>query len=261
MMLACLDGEILPAEQATIAVTDEGLLRGDGVFEVMRLYGGRPYGLRAHLERMQRSATNLRLPFDAALVESDVRALLEAEDWSDAALRVLVTRGGRRIALVERLPELPPSYALGCVTYAPTRVLDNIKSLSYAANMLCSRLARERGFDEALLVTPHGRVLEGPTSALFWVRDGQLFTPPLADHVLDSITRRAVLACTDAREAPTTLDDLSRADEAFLASTIKEVMPVRAIEDISLTAPGPVTERVDEQVRSHIDAELAAAAG
>ena len=93
---------------------------------------------------------------------------------------------------------------LGIVTYAPTRVLDGVKSLSYAANMLCTRLAQERGFDEALLVTPHGRVLEAPTSTLFWVdADGALCTPPLDEHILASITRdRDHCVCSRSRSAP-----------------------------------------------------------
>ena len=105
----------------------------------------------------------------------------------DALLRLVLTRGGRRLAFVEPLPELPESVALGTVTYAPTRVLDGIKSLSYGANMLATRLAQERGCDDALLVTPHGRVLEAPTSSFFWVGGGRLLTAPLDDHVLDSI--------------------------------------------------------------------------
>jgi branched-chain amino acid aminotransferase len=258
MTLACLNGELMPVEEARIPVTDEGLLRGDGVFEVIRLYDGHPYALDDHLRRMQRSADNLRLPIDVGAVREDAAALLRAEDPGDSVLRVLVTRGGRRIALIETLPDMPATIALGVVTYAPTRVLDAVKSLSYAANMLCSRLARERGFDEALLVTPHGRVLEGPTSSFFYVRDGQLLTPPLEDHVLDSITRRAVFAVADPIEQPASLDDLRGVEEAFLVSTLREGMPVRAIEDIELAAPGPVTAEVAAALQAHIAAEVAA---
>ena len=86
--------------------------------------------------------------------------------------------------------------------------------------MLCGRLARERGFDEALLVTPHGRVLEAPTSSLFWVdADGTLCTPPLSEHILASITRDRVMEVADVEERPCTMDDLREASEAFLAST------------------------------------------
>ena len=84
----------------------------------------------------------------------------------------MVTRGGRRLLLTEPMPAVAEIVRLESITYSPTRVLDGVKSLSYAANMLAGRLAREQGYDEALLVTPHGRVLEAPTSSIFWVRTG-----------------------------------------------------------------------------------------
>src|SRR3954451_62878 len=108
MELACLDGAVVPVAEARIPVTDEGLLRGDGVFEVIRLYDGRPFALADHLARMTRSAANLRLPFDAAAVEADARALLDAARPGDALLRLVVTRGGHRLALLEAPPGYPP---------------------------------------------------------------------------------------------------------------------------------------------------------
>jgi branched-chain amino acid aminotransferase len=135
-------------------------------------------------------------------------------------------------------------------------VLDGVKSLSYAANMQATRAAQARGFDEALLVTPHGRVLEATTSTLFWARDGQLLTPPLSDHILASITRMRLIELTGAAEHPCTRDDLAAADEAFLASTIREVQPIVAIEDREL-APGPLTERAARLFRERVAAELA----
>jgi branched-chain amino acid aminotransferase len=255
-MLASLDGAVLPAEEARIPITDEGLLRGDGVFEVVRLYGGRPFALDEHLERMAGSAERARLPLDAALLRAEAEALLAAGPSQDGVMRLLVTRGGRRIAILEELRSFPPTIALATITYAPTRVLDQVKSLSYAANMLCTRLATEQGADEALLVTPHGRVLEAPTSSFFYVRDGRLRTPPLTDHILDSITRRRVLAVADVEEVPTTLDAVREADEAFLASTLKEALPVHAIDDHTLTAPGPVSLEVAAALAARIAAEM-----
>ena len=256
-MLAILDGVLMDAAQATIPVTDEGLLRGDGVFEVVRLYEGRPFGLDEHLERMGRSAAAIRLPLDLDAVRDDVAAILAAVDPADGVLRVLVTRGGRRIALVERLKALPDTIALATITYAPTRVLDGVKSLSYAANMLASRLAREAGADEALLVTPHGRVLEGPTTSFVYVLGGRLHTPPLSDRILDSITRRVLFAVTDVAERETTRDDLRALDEAFLASSMREVHPVHAIDGAPIDGtPGPVTAGVAERVREYIAAAL-----
>ena len=153
------------------------------------MYAGVPFALEEHLERLARSAANLRLELSPPDVRADVEALLAEAGTIDAALRVLVTRSGRRIGIVEALKELPPTLALVTIAYAPTRVMDGVKSLSYAANMLTRRLAQEQGADDALLLTPHGRVLEGPTASFFAVLDGALVTPPLSDHVLDSITR------------------------------------------------------------------------
>jgi branched-chain amino acid aminotransferase len=259
MELACLDGTVIPLAEARIPVTDEGLLRGDGVFEVVRLYGGAPFALDEHLARMTTSAANLRLPFAAAAMEADARALLEAAQPGDGLLRLVVTRGGHRLALIEPAPNYPPTLSLGCVEYVPTRVLDDIKSLSYGANMLASRLAKERGFDEALLVTPHGRLLEGPTSSILLALGGRLVTPPLSEHVLDSITRRRLLAVADVAEEPLTLDDLRRATGAALVSTTREVHAVYRVEDVELDLDDPLIQGAATAVRERIAAEIAAA--
>jgi branched-chain amino acid aminotransferase len=259
--LASIDGSIALASTATIPATDEGLLRGDGAFEVVRVYDGLPFALEEHLRRLERSALNLRLPLDLEAVRADANRLLaHAGAGPDhELLRIVVTRGGRRLLLTERLPQTPEHLRLGSVTYSPTRVLDGVKSLSYAANMLSSRLARERGYDEALLVTPHGRVLEAPTSSIFWVKDDEVLTPPLDEHILASITRRIVIERAGAVERACTLEQLGAADEAFLASTIREVQAVSAIDEWTYAAPGPVTERVAVAVSETIRAELAPA--
>lgn len=262
-MLGILDGSVMPAEQIQIPATDEGLLRGDGVFEVMRLYDGRPFAVDDHLERMAGSAANLMLPFDRAAVRADIEALLEAgRPEGDGVVRVLVTRGGRRIGFLEPFPALPDTLALKTIIYSPTRILDGVKSLSYGANMLATRMAAAEGADEALLVTPHGRVLEAPTSSFFCSLDGRtLVTPPLADHILDSITRRRLLRVCDIAERPIAADELGDVQEAFLASTVREVLPVHAIDGRQLpSVGGTLTRDADERVRAQIAQELGAAA-
>ena len=261
MELACLDGTVQPAAEARIPATDDGFLRGDGVFEVVRVYDGRAYALDQHLDRLERSAENLRLGWTVprAEIEGDAGRLLAERGGPafDGVLRIVLTRGGRRLLLTEPLPAAPAQARLGFVTFAPTRILDGVKSLSYAANMLAGRLARERGFDEALLVTPHGRVLEAPTASLFYVAgDGVLCTPPLDDHILASITRQSVLELTGAEERPVAKDELLGCGEAFLASTTREVQPVAAIEDTVLAAPGERTSAAAEALRAQIEAEL-----
>jgi branched-chain amino acid aminotransferase len=256
-MLASVDGAIGPAEQATIPVSDDGLLRGDGAFEVMRLYGGTPFALDEHFARLGRSCAGLRLDADLEALRGEAEALLEQAGPVEGLLRLVVTRAGRRIAIVEPLPRHAPIARVLTVRYAPNRVLDGLKTLSYAGNMLARRLATEQGYDEALLVTPHGRVLEGPTWTFFWVRDGRLLTPPLEDRILGSITRARILAVTDAREEPTTLEDLRGAEEAFIASTVREVLPIASIDDLTLpAAPGPVTLSTHEALGKAIKAEL-----
>lgn len=255
--LACIDGVVLPAAEAMIPATDDGLLRGDGAFEVLRLYGGRPFALADHLARLERSAANLRLPLDLDAIHTDVATLLtEAGTGPEhGCLRIVVTRGGHRLLMTEELPARPEAIRLATVTYAPPRLLDGIKSLSYAPNMLATRLAREQGADEALLVSPHGHVLEGPTSSIFWVAGGVLRTPPLDDHVLASITRARLIELTGAQERPGTVEDLLAADEAFLASTTREVQPVVAVNGTAIPR-GPVTERAAAALHERILAEL-----
>jgi branched-chain amino acid aminotransferase len=259
--LASVDGAIMLASAATIPATDEGLIRGDGVFEVIRIYDGRPFAFEDHMRRLERSAGNLRLPVDLEAIRAEAyRLLAQAGSGPDhEQLRIIITRGGRRLLLTEPQPEMPELVRLGSITYSPTRVLDGVKSLSYAANRLATRLAQEQGFDEALLVTPHGRVLEAPTSSVFWIKDGQVLTPPLEEHILASITRRVVLEETGGQERSCTLEELSAADEAFIASTAREVHPVSALDDREFDAPGPVTTEIAAAVQARIRSELAAA--
>jgi branched-chain amino acid aminotransferase len=260
-MLASVDGVIGPVAEARIPVADDGLLRGDGGFEVMRLYQGRPFALEEHYARLGRTCAGLRLEADFDALRAEVAALLEVAAPAEGLLRIVLTRGGRRIAIVEPMPAYGAVARVATVTYTPSRVLDGLKTLSYGANMLAGRIAREAGFDEALFVTPHGRVLEGPTWSFFWVQGGRLRTPPLEDRILASITRRYVIDECDAEEAPCTLDDVASAEEAFIASTVREVMPIAAVDEHALpSAPGPVTQDARERLVRRIERELAAVA-
>ncbi len=259
--MASVDGRIGPTAEATIGLKDDGLYRGDGAFEVIRLYAGRPFALEDHVARLERSAAALRLEFDRMALRAEIDALLAAAGPVEGQLRLIVTRGGRRIAATEQIPTHTETVRVAAITYQPTIVLNGVKSLSYGANMLATRLAREAGAEEALLVRPDKVVLEPPTSSIFWVVDGALRTTALAEGVLASITRdRLMRAVPGIEEGAWSLDQVKEASEAFLASTTRELQAVAAIDDVALpAAPGPVTREVQQAFAAARDAELEAA--
>ncbi|HEY2477098.1 MAG TPA: aminotransferase class IV [Solirubrobacterales bacterium] len=259
--MASVDGAIGPTTEAMISLKDDGLYRGDGAFEVIRLYAGRPFALVDHLARLERSAAALRLEFDRMALRAEIDALLGAAGPIEGQLRLIVTRGGRRIAATEQVPEHAETIKLASIIYQPTIVLNGVKSLSYGANMLATRLAKEEGADEALLVRPDGIVLEPPTSSIFWVAEGALRTTAIAEGVLTSITRDRVLkAVPGIEEGAWTLDELKGASEAFLASTTRELQAVARIDGVALPeAPGPRTREAQEAFAAARDVELEAA--
>jgi branched-chain amino acid aminotransferase len=256
--LASVDGRVTPTAEAVVAMKDDGLYRGDGAFEVIRLYAGKPFALVDHLDRLGRSAAAIELEFDRAALEQEIEALLGAAGDVDGQLRLIVTRGGRRIAATEPIPDHGETLSVATVTYCPTVILNGVKSLSYAANMQASRLAKGRGADEAVLVRPEGTVLEPPTSAIFWVSaGGELCTPALSDGVLESITRDRLIKALDVSEGTWDVDDLRGAGEAFLASTTREVQAVSAIDGTALPeAPGPRTREAQQAFAETLGREL-----
>lgn len=256
--LASVDGAISPTAEATIALRDDGLYRGDGAFEVIRIYSGRPFALGDHIDRLQRSAAAIELGFDRDALEPEIAALLAEGGEIDGQLRLIVTRGGRRIAAIETLPPHAETLRIATVTYSPTVILNGVKSLSYAANMQATRLAQATGAEEAILVRPDGIVLEAPTSALFWVSPtGGLRTPALDVGILDSITRARIARELHVEEGEWALDDLRAAHEAFLASTTREVQAISAIDERAFPeAPGPRTGEAAEAFARVVEKEL-----
>jgi branched-chain amino acid aminotransferase len=245
--LASVDGVISPTTEATIPLPDDGLYRGDGVFEVIRLYAGEPFALSEHLDRLERSAASIKLPVERGAVERELDALLAEFGSGEAQLRIVLTRGGRRILLTEELPERGSSARVATVTYSPSVILTGVKSLSYGANMQATRIAQARGADEAVLVRPDAIVLEAPTSSIFWVSpEGGLRTPAISTGILESITRAQIVRSLHVEEGEFGVDDLLGAPEAFLASTVREVQPIAAIDDRELEVPGPRTTEAAE---------------
>ena len=261
--LASVDGRIAETSEARIPAADDGLLRGDGVFEVIRLYAGRPYALGEHLDRLERSAAAIELPIERPVFEEEISALLTEFGEHEAQLRLVATRGGRRLAFTENLPPYADreSISVAAVTYSPSEILNGVKSLSYAANMQASRLAVAAGADEAVLVRPDGVVLEAPTSTIFWVSDGRLRTPSLEAGILASITRDRLVRELDVEQGAFQLEDLEGSSEAFLASTVREVQAISAVNETELPeCPGPTTQEAAEAFSAILDRELAASA-
>jgi branched-chain amino acid aminotransferase len=256
--LASVDGTISATGEATVPLKDDGLYRGDGAFEVIRLYEGRPFALADHVDRLERSAAAIQLEFDRASLEREIKALLAEAGEVEGQLRLIVTRGGRRLAMTEPLPPHAETLRLATVTYSPTVILNGVKSLSYAANMQATRLAQAQGADEAVLVQPDGTVLEPPTSAIFWVSpQGALRTPALDVGVLESITRDRLIKALEVEEGAWPVADLRAAQEAFLASTTREIQPVSAIDGKDLPAgPGPRTREAQEAFAATLGKEL-----
>lgn len=255
-VIASVDGRITPPAEASISILDEGLVRGDGAFEVMKLYGGHPFRLRAHLDRLGRSAAAIELPYDAAALEREIAALLEADPPADGALRVVITRGGRRILTGETLSPFAASISVALVELTPSEILGGVKSISYAANMQATRIATSRGADEAVYVRPDGIVLEAPTSSVFWVTpEGALRTPALGVGILESITRDVLVDALEVEEGDFDRAGLIGADAAFLASTNREVQAISSVDGNDLPTVGG--ERAEE-ARAALAAAVAA---
>lgn len=262
----------------SVPVTDSTVLRGDGCFESIRSYGGWLFGLDLHLDRLERSAHSLgiSLPPRHQIEEWCERI---AKSGGDGVVRVVMSRGDavprrtsgpRCIVLHHELPPRPASVRLLAVT-APWHPagrnweLAGTKSVSYAPNLAAGRTAQARGFDDALLVSEDDVVLEGPTFTVAWVRDGTVETPSLDLLILDSITRRLMLAAAAQLDMPVLEGsfEASRmlgADEVMALSTTKEVMAVTAVGDQNFD-PGATTAKLASAVGEMIDQEIRSQGG
>jgi branched-chain amino acid aminotransferase len=256
--LASVDGRITTTAEAMVPLKDDGLYRGDGAFEVIRLYEGKPFALGDHLDRLERSAAAIELELDRSSLEREIDAILAELGAADGQLRLIVTRGGRRLAMTEPIPPHTETVRLATVTYCPSVILNGVKSLSYAANMQSTRLAQAKGADEAVLIQPDGTVLEPPTSSIFWVSpQGALRTPALDNGVLESITRDRLVKVLHVETGAWPVADLHAAHEAFLASTTREIQAVSAIDGVELPpAPGPRTREAQEAFGATLGKEL-----
>jgi branched-chain amino acid aminotransferase len=281
MGFASVNGTVVPAEEARVSVLDNGFAFGDSVYEVLRTYGGLAFEPGRHFRRLRASAARLgfSVPASDALLLAQVDGLLARAGKGESYIRIIVSRGlgdcsydfarvqGPTVVMVQKpLPAYPASHyedgirvaAVGVRRNHPRALDPAIKSSNLLNNILAVREAQSRGAEEPVLLNQEGFVAEGASTNVFLARGGMLFTPPLSAGILAGITREVVLELAPGlgiafREQPLRLDDLLSADEAFMTSTTREVVPVRQVDETLLGhgRPGPLTRRVMEAFRAY----------
>jgi 4-amino-4-deoxychorismate lyase len=263
-------GVVDPAEPV-LRADDEALLRGRAAFETLRVYGGRPFRLAEHLERMAVSAERIGLPaLNRLELEELTRQALDAAASQDAVLRLYWTPAPASLALVSAVPDHFDALrergqrliSLRGVRADEPWLLPGVKSTSYAVNMAAEAEARRRGADDAVFVDPDGVVLEGPTTNVWWRRGRTLVTPSLDLGILAGVTRAAVLdlagaAGYEVEEGRYGLAELRDAEEAFTSSSVREVMPVTELDGAPV-ARGPAADELQAALRREAGARLPA---
>ena len=274
-----VNDEFVPASHAALPLNDLGIVRGYGVFDLLRTYGYTPFRLQEHLARLESSAAQigLTLPWSRARLTAIVKETYARNHLPDASIRIIVTGGPSKsmmmpdgdpslVVMVQPISPYPTSYytdGTKATTTVVERIMPTVKSLNYIGAIIAMQQAGPLGAVEAIYLDRHGQLTEGTRANLFVVRDGRLITPGAG--ILPGITRQAVIqAATQefvVEEAPIHHHDLATVAEAFLTSTTKEVLPVAQIDDLIIGSgkPGPVTQRVMTLFRALTEAETAAA--
>ena len=253
-----VNGALLPAADATVAVADHGLTVGDGLFETMKVVRGEPFAVTRHLRRLRRTADGLglrALPDDDEL-RGAITSTIDANGDGVGRVRITVTggigpagtrRGEEHVTVVVVCSPPPEWTATAAVVVVPfTRnergALAGLKTTSYAENVIALERAHAAGADEAIFANTQGNLCEGTGTNVFLVVDGELVTPPLSAGCLAGVTRELVLERVDVVERDVPIDALMLADEAFLTSSTRDVQPIASVDGRSLpAAPGPRT--------------------
>ncbi|MCB9138969.1 MAG: aminotransferase class IV [Caldilineaceae bacterium] len=266
-----VNGEFTPAEHAALPLNDLGIVRGYGVFDFWRTYDGTPFHQREHLQRFARSAAqiDLALPWTEDELNALVNETVARNGFANAGIRIIATGGPAPdymspqgnpslVIMVKAVPAYQATnYSEGCraITKAMIRERPTVKSLNYIGAIMAVEEAKRRDATEALYLTADGCITEGTRSNFFLVKGGELITP--AEGVLDGITRMAVLKLAPAR-LPTTeravhISELADADEVFITSSTKELLPIVQIDDLVIGdgRPGPVTLTLLDDFRAY----------
>jgi branched-chain amino acid aminotransferase len=259
------NGAVVDEADARISPFDHGLLVGDGVFETLRVYGGKPFAWSRHFERLDRSARGLGLDVpDHDGLRAAAAAVIDANDITEGRLRITVTGGPSPlgsergtgdptvIVAASEARAWPTTEAVVVVPWARNELgaTTGLKTISYAENVRALAFAHDRGASEAIFANTRGDLCEATGSNVFVVNDGVLRTPPPESGCLLGVTRALVLELARdlgirAEEPTLASNALAGADEAFLTSSTREVQPIARVDDHDLpAAPGPVSERL-----------------
>lgn len=266
-----VNGVYLPASQASLPLNDLGIVRGYGVFDLLRTYGHTPFRLRDHLLRLQHSASGIgiSLPWSLDELEQIVLDTYARNAVADASIRIVVTGGPssnlmtpqNKPSLVVMVQPLAPSpvgyYRDGCkaVTTRIERIMPSVKSLNYIGAIMAVTEASKVNAVEAIYRDAHDHLTEGTRANFFIFQGDRLITP--GEGVLLGITRQVVLEIApgdfEVVQAPIAYADLATADEAFLTSTTKEVLPIVQVDDIRIGdgKVGPRTQRLMERFSAY----------
>ncbi len=279
-LLTNLNGNI--SETAQISVLDRGFLYGDSVYEVIRTFRGRHFGLKEHLARLRQSANYLYMtvPWTDADIQAEVEKTLDQASWLESYVRVVVTRGTESVITLQPSVELRPNLLIvvsaitpepilseaGLHLVIPKRIRNNKNALDPAAktgnylnNILALLEAQQMGADDALLLNAEGEITEATTSNFWMVKDNIVFTSPAEVGILQGITRTFIFQILEQHQIPYQEKILMPADldsiqEAFLSSSVRLLMPVRQINDHPIPAcPGSTTRLVWQALLALMD--------
>ncbi len=276
--LAWIDGLLINLAEAKVPLEDRGYLLGDGVYEVTRVYNGRPFYLSAHLERLQRSADAIRIaiPYSKPQIEKAADELISKSGCGEGYIYMQVTRGSAKrdhlfpadtppsmTMYTRELNAVLPAEAVApikCITLPDERWLNcHIKTVNLLPNLLARQKASEAGAVEAILYRPGDLVTEGTRSNVFAVIDGTIRTHPTTNLILPGVTRSIVLSILNDlaiayREVAFTLQELSKASEVWITSTTMEVNPVAEIDGqpIGGAVPGSICAQLMKKFREII---------
>jgi branched-chain amino acid aminotransferase len=281
-----LNGEFIPLSQAKVSILDRGFCYGDALFETMRVYSGKIFGLDLHLDRLERGADRifLKLPESREYIKDILYKTFDRNQGADSVIRLTVTRGEGVLGKLWQ-PDTSPTLSvyvrpysgppdewhqtgvpISLIPNSATKLgdlLEQIKSANYLSQILARKQAEDQNSVEGIMLNEQGDICDGTLSNIFVVKKGVLSTPAVNGYVLAGITRQVILKLasetgTVCKEGTLTADDILQGDEVFLTNTGWEILPVTRVDGKTIGSgqPGPLTQALRMKFRKCVDAEI-----